>query len=196
VAIAGTLGLLPLWVTTAIEIHKERSVKWLLSKFSSDKKERAKIKVDDVISNVTAALKTRVDANFSRRTFENILCKIFRRHTKNNSDGLFHDILVPGQNLYSVNMQTIQVMAANGETVHTTKQPLLSLVPFHRAYISLKDLHGQLPTNWQGWEPIISGLGNKFMKGLFDSRRGSRPESLIELNPSVICFLNLCIIGT
>jgi hypothetical protein len=37
VAIAGTLGLLPLWVTSEIEIHKGQLMNWLLSKFFPDK---------------------------------------------------------------------------------------------------------------------------------------------------------------
>ncbi len=98
-AIAGTLGLLPLWVTTEIEIHRGPSIIWLLTKTFPDKKERAKIKVEDVILNVMAALTTRCEENLSRRTVENILCKVFRRYTKNNSDKLFHNILLPKQNL-------------------------------------------------------------------------------------------------
>jgi hypothetical protein len=66
VAIAGTLGLLPLWVTSEIEIHKGRSMNWLLSKFFPDKNVRSKSKVDDVISNIMAALKTRSDNKYSR----------------------------------------------------------------------------------------------------------------------------------
>ena len=103
VAIAGTLGLLPLWVTTKIKIHKGCSITWLLTKFFTDKAERAKLKVDDVILNITAALKTRCSGNFSRRTVENIVCKIFRKHTKSNSDDRFFLILLPKQHLYSVN---------------------------------------------------------------------------------------------
>jgi hypothetical protein len=182
VAIAGTLRLLPLWVTTEIEIHKGRPVTWLLSKFFTDTSERAKIKVDDVVSNIMAALKTRSSGDFSRRTVENIVCKIFRRHTKNQSDGLFYDILLPKQNLYSVSKLTIRVMSADGKTTHTTKSPLLSMVPFGGTYISLKDMHAQLPKDWPGWEPRMSGLGRKFLDGLFDSRRGPMYESNIELN--------------
>jgi hypothetical protein len=185
VAIAGTLGLLPLWVTTEIEIHKGRSITWLLTKFFTDKAERAKHKVDDVILNITAALKTRCSGNFSRRTVENIACKIFRKHTKNNSDDRFFDILLPKQHLYSVNKLSIRVMSWDGKSTHTTKQPLMSTVPFRGTYITLKELHAQLPSSWPGWEPNISGLGREFMDGLFDVRRGPRPEFKLELNPTV-----------
>jgi hypothetical protein len=44
VAIAGTLGLLPLWVTSEIEIHEGCSLNWLLTKLFTNKTERSKIK--------------------------------------------------------------------------------------------------------------------------------------------------------
>jgi hypothetical protein len=82
VATASTLGLLPLWITSDIEIHKSRSILWLLSKFIDDKKEGAHIKADEVVSNVMATLKTHFLGHFSRRTVENIICKVFRMHAK------------------------------------------------------------------------------------------------------------------
>ena len=91
VAIAGTLGFLPLWVTSEIEIHKGKPLNWLLMKFFDDKAERTKIKVDDVISNIMAALKTRYSVEFTKRTVENIVCKVYRVHTKNKTDGRFFD---------------------------------------------------------------------------------------------------------
>jgi hypothetical protein len=185
VAIAGTLGLLPLWVTTEIEIHKGRSITWLLTKFFTDKVERAKHKVDDVILNITAALKTRFVGNFSRRTVENIACKIFRRHTKSQSDDRFFDILLPKQHLYSVHKLTIRCMSWDGKVTHSTKQTLLSTVPFGGTYITLKELHSKVPNTWPGWEPKVSGLGREFLDGLFDNRRGPRPEFALELNPTV-----------
>lgn len=184
-AIAGTLGLLPLWVTTEIEIHRGRSITWLLTKFFPDKKERSKIKVDDVISNVMAALITRCEDNFSRRTVENIVCKVFRRHTKNNSDGLFHDILLPKQNLYSVNQNVVQIMSADGKSIKNSKHPLLHMVPFHGRYISLEELHDQIPNSWPGWEAKVSELGRRFLDGLFDSARGEYPNTKFELDRSI-----------
>jgi hypothetical protein len=130
VAIAGTLGLLPLWVTGEIEIHRDHSITWLLTKFFPDKKERLKIMVDNVISNVMAALTTRSEDNFTRRTVENIVCKVFRRYTKTNSDALFHDILLPNQSLYSVNLNEVQIMSADGTSIKNLKHPLLDMMPF------------------------------------------------------------------
>jgi hypothetical protein len=40
ITIAGTLGLLPLWVTSEIEIHKGRPLNWLLTKTCDNKMER------------------------------------------------------------------------------------------------------------------------------------------------------------
>jgi hypothetical protein len=114
VAIAGTLGLLPLWVTAEIEVHRGRSITWLLTNLFPEKKERLKIKVDDVISNVMVALTTQCEDNFMRRTVENIACKVFCWYTKNNRDALFQDILLPKQNLYSVNQNEVRVMLADG----------------------------------------------------------------------------------
>jgi hypothetical protein len=107
-AIAGTLGILPLWVTTEIEIDKTgRSFEWLLTKFFDNERERSSIKPDDVISNLLAALKTRFVGDFSRRSVENIVCKVYRRHTKSKTDRRFFDILYPNQNLYSVHANII-----------------------------------------------------------------------------------------
>jgi hypothetical protein len=116
VAIAGTLGFLPSWVTLEIEINKEgRPLKWLLTKFFGDKTEGKKIKVDDVISNIMAALKTRYETDVTRCSMENIVCKVYRKYTENNSNSLFFNILIPDQNLYSVQGNYVQVTSADGE---------------------------------------------------------------------------------
>jgi hypothetical protein len=185
VAIGGTLGLLPLWVTSEIEIHRGCSITWLLTKHFPDKTERAKIKVDDVISNVMAALRTRCGDNLSRRTVENIVCKVFRRYTKNKSDALFSDILLPNQNLYSVNQNHVRLMSADGNSTKNLKHPLLHMVPFHGRYISLEELHQQIPKDWPGWEPKVSGLGRQFLDGLFDSDRGKYPDPKFEMDQSI-----------
>jgi hypothetical protein len=182
VAIAGSLGLLPLWVTTEIEVHKGRAMKWLLEKFFPNEKERKRIKLDDVISNIMGALKTTTGCEFSRRTVENIICKIFRRHTRNRSDGLFWDILVPDQNLYSVQGNAIHVRSSNGELIHKTKGPLLSLVPFRGSYITLQELRAHIPKNWPTWDLTVASLGSAFLEGIFDPRRGEYPEASFELN--------------
>ncbi len=51
-------------------------MKWLLEKFL-DKEGQSKIKGDEVIANVMAALKTRNAMEFSKRHVENIVCKVF-----------------------------------------------------------------------------------------------------------------------
>jgi hypothetical protein len=185
VAIAGTLGLLPLWVTGEIEIHRDHSITWLLTKFFPDKKERLKIMVDNVISNVMAALTTRSEDNFTRRTVENIVCKVFRRYTKTNSDALFHDILLPNQSLYSVNLNEVQIMSADGTSIKNLKHPLLDMMPFQGRYISLVDLHDQIPKSWPGWDAKVSGLGRLFLDGLFDSARGKYPNTAFEMDHSI-----------
>jgi hypothetical protein len=58
VAFADILGLLPLWVTSEIEIHKGHSLTWILTKFFPDRMERSKIKVGNITSSIMAALKT------------------------------------------------------------------------------------------------------------------------------------------
>jgi hypothetical protein len=152
VAIAGTLGLLPLWVTSEIKIYEGRSLTWLLAKFFPDKMGRLEIKVDNIISNIMAALKTgnNNESDFLRRSVENIMCKAFCRHTKKNSDGMFHDILIPKQNLYYVQGNNVRVMLADGKAKHKMKGALLSMVPFRGSYISLQELHTHIPKNWPG----------------------------------------------
>jgi hypothetical protein len=181
VAIAGTLGLLPLWVTMEIEIHKGRSLVWLLEKFFEDKQERSQIKSDDVISNVMAALKTRHGCDFSKRSVENIVCKVFRRHTKNNSDDLFHDILLPKQNLYTVQGNHLRIMSADGRSTHKQKGPLLNMVPFGGKYITMEAVRAHVPQDWPSWDPTIEGLGPTFMEGLFNGRRDTYPDFQFEV---------------
>jgi hypothetical protein len=183
VAIAGTLGFLPLWVASEIEINKEgRPLKWLLTKFFEDKTERKKIKVDDVISNIMAALKTRYETDFTRRSVENIVCKVYRRYTENKSDSLFFDILMPDQNLYTVQANYVRVTLADGESKQKIKGSLLSSVPFHGSYVNSKELHSHLPKDWPGCDPKISTLGRGFLEGLFDTRRGVYPELPFEVS--------------
>ena len=182
VAIAGTLGLLPLWVRTEIEIHKGRSLKWLLTKYYPNKSVQSKIKVDDVISNVAATLKTRNTCDFPRRIVENIICKVLRRYMKNNTDELFYDILLPGQNLYSVLPNHVQVVSADGKSIRKTRGALLEMIPFGGSYISVLDLQKRLPNNWPGWELTVSSLGGTFLDGLFDTKRGEYPEFPFGLN--------------
>jgi hypothetical protein len=50
VAIVGTLGLLPSWVTSKIELHKGHSVNWLLNKLFLDKTKVLKVKVDAIFA--------------------------------------------------------------------------------------------------------------------------------------------------
>ncbi len=152
------------------EIHRGHSITWLLTKLFPDKKERLKIKVNDVITNVMATLTTRSEDNFTRRTVENIIvCKVFHRYTKTNSDALFHDILLPNQSLYSVNLNEVRIMSTDGISIKNSKHPLLNMVPFQGRYISLVDLHDQIPKSWPGWDAKVSGLGRLFLDGLFDS---------------------------
>jgi hypothetical protein len=181
-AIAGSLGMLPLWVTTEIEVHKGRPMKWLLAIFFEDVKERNKVKADDMISNIMAALKTRYAGDFLRRSVENIVCKVYRRHTKTQSDGLFYDILLPHQNLYSVYMNQVRIMSANGSSTCKTKTPLLNTVPFGGQYLTLKEVCAQIPSDWSEWEPTVKGLGRPFLDALVDTRRGERPDFSFDLN--------------
>jgi hypothetical protein len=186
VAIAGTIGLLPLWVTTEVEIHnRSRPMNWLMTKFFDNPKERSQIKADDVIANLTAALKNRYTGNFSRRMVENIICKLFRKYTKNQSDTRFHDILLPEQNLYSVYENLILVMSADGKKTVKTKTALLPMVPFDGSYISLAELHNKIPKDWADWDPQVKGLGRTFLEGLFESRRGEYPKLSFDLNKKI-----------
>jgi hypothetical protein len=136
---------------------------WLLTKFFPTAEQPAKIKVDDVILNIMAALRTRSDNDFLRQSVENIVCKVFRQHTKNNSDLMFYDILVPKQNVYSVQGNTIRIMVADGQSNLTMKAPLIAMVPFCGSYVSLKELKTHIPKDWQGWEPTVSSLGRHFL---------------------------------
>ena len=182
VAIAGTLGLLPLWVTTEIEIQPGRSTKWLMTRFYADETERGSIKLEDVVLNLVAALTTRNGGTFSRRKVENIICKVFRRNNRNISDGSFFDVLFPEQNLYSVEQNFIRVMTANGKKSYKGKQPLLDMVPFRGKYITTKELRTHLPASWPGWDPKVKELGRTFRDGIFDSRRAEYPVLPFDLN--------------
>jgi hypothetical protein len=83
VAIAGMLGFLPLWLTSQIEIQKGLSIRWLLEKFypklkeKTKKKDEPKIDLDEIITNIVAALKTRNGTEFTKRQGKNIVCKVF-----------------------------------------------------------------------------------------------------------------------
>jgi hypothetical protein len=55
------------------------------------------------------------------RGVDNIVCKVFCRHIKKNSNGMFYDILVPKQNLYSVQGNKDQVMSADGKAKRKMK---------------------------------------------------------------------------
>jgi hypothetical protein len=182
VAITGTMGMLPLWVPSEIEIHKGRSMKWLLEKFL-DKEGQSKIKGNKVIANVMAALKTRNATEFSKRHVENIVCKVFHRYTKNKSDGLFFDIVVPGQNLYLVVGNHVEILEGNKR--HKTKGSLLPMVPFDGSYIPYQDLWKKIPANWPSWDTRVAGLGARFLKGLFDSKRGDYPNVPFHLNDKI-----------
>jgi hypothetical protein len=186
VAIAGTLGLLPFWVTAEIELHKGRSVNWLLSKFFEDKKQRMKIKVDDVIANIGAALKTRFGGSFPLRMVENIVCKVFRLHTKNKMDELFCDILVAFQNLYTLDRYHVHVTSIGDNVSKTIKGSLLPMIPFRGKYISSAKLQQQLPDDWQGREPKIKNIGGRVLKGLFDKHRGEYPAHPFQLKQTKI----------
>jgi hypothetical protein len=176
-AIAGTLGILPLWVTSEIEIDKTgRSFEWLLTKFFDNERERSSIKPDDVISNLMAALKTRFAGDFSRRSVENIVCKVYRRHTKGRSDRRFFDILFLHQNLYSVHANIIRIMSADGKETHKRKGPLLNMVPYQGSYITMEELRTHIPTSWSGWERSVAGLGREFTQGLFGRKRDTYPD--------------------
>jgi hypothetical protein len=181
VAIAGTLGLLPFWVTDEIEIHKGRPIDWLLTKFFADKKQRSKIKVDDVVANIGAALKTRYGGEFSIRTVENIICKVFRLHTKNRTDERFHDIHVPGQHLYFVTRSHVCVVSDDGSNTICVKGCVLPKIPFRGTYVTLAELQQELPAEWPGWDPSIKSLGARSLKGLFDKRRSEYPASQFPL---------------
>ena len=177
VAIAGTLGLLPFWVTNEIEVHKGRPIEWLLAKFFEDKKQRSKIKVDDMIANVGAALKTRYGGEFTVRTVENIICKVFRRHTFNRSDERFHDIHAHGQHLYYVTRTHVCIVADDGSSTICVKGCLLPKIPFGGTYLTAAELQQELPAKWPGWDPTIKTLGARSLKGLFDKRRGEYPAN-------------------
>jgi hypothetical protein len=182
-AIAGTLGILPLWVTSEIEIDKTgRSFEWLLAMFFENEKERSLVKPDDVISNLMAALKTRFVGDFSRRSVENIVCKVYRIHTKSNSDRRFFDILIPKQNLYSVHANIIRIMSADGKSTHKRKGPLLNMVPFQGAYVTSEELRSRIPDTWTGWERTVAGLGRVFTQGLFGRKRDTYPDFPFELH--------------
>ena len=40
---------------------------------------------------------------------ENIVCKVYQKNTKNHINDLFHNLLVPGQNLYTVEQNHVHV---------------------------------------------------------------------------------------
>ena len=128
-----------------------------------------------------AVLKTRYTGTFSRRMVENLLCKVFRKYTKVQSDTRFHDILLPKQNLYSVYENLILVMSADGKKKLKSKTSLLTMVPFEGSYISLAELHDKIPNDWPDWDPQVKGLGRTFLEGLFESRRGEYPKLPFDL---------------
>jgi hypothetical protein len=63
-------------------------------------------------------------------------------------------------------------MSADGKSIKNSKHLLLYMVTFQGPYISLEELHDQIPKRWPGWEAKVSGLGRRFLDGLFDLTRG------------------------
>ena len=68
---------------------------------------------------------------------------------------MFSDILVPGQNLYTILPRHVQIMSADGETIKKIKGTLLGMVPFQGAYISVADLQKKLLDNFHDWEQTV-----------------------------------------
>jgi hypothetical protein len=108
------------------------------------------------------------------------VCKVFRRHTKNNTGAQTA--------LYSVHGKTVQVMSTDDQLQYKTKGPLLSMVPFRGRYISLKELHTHIPKKFEGWEGTVKSLGRPFLEGIFDSTRAEYPKS--QFQPSQRCSRN------
>jgi hypothetical protein len=76
---------------------------------------------------------------------------------------LFFNILVAGQNLYTVLGNQVEIMGADGMTKQKTKGPLLlPMVPFDGSYITYQQLWAKLPENWPDWEQKVAGLGQDF----------------------------------
>jgi hypothetical protein len=100
------------------------------------------------------ALKTSCATDFTRQLMENIVCKVYQKHTKNKSDGLFFDILIPNQNIYSVRGNDVRAMSSDGKSNQKMKGSLLPLVPFcglsaQRNYILTHQRIGLLVGNRQ-----------------------------------------------
>jgi hypothetical protein len=128
-----------------------------------------------------AALRTRYASDFTRRLVEIIVCKVYRKHTKNNSDSLFWHLDTESK-IYLVHGKNVWVLSLDGKSEQKMKGVSLSTVPFCGSYISSKELHTHIPKNWPGWEPTASTLGRCFFNGIFDSWQGDYPESPFELS--------------
>ncbi len=162
---------------STIELDMGRTMKWLLTRFYPDEKERATIKLEDIISNLMAALTTRNKGFFSRQMVENIICKVFRQQNLKKSDKQYFKVLFPGQNLYLVQQNYVRVMSADGKQTYKAKHPLLEKVLFWGKYITTKELRMRIPESWPGWDPTVNTLGWSFLAGIFDSSRDEYPQT-------------------
>jgi hypothetical protein len=96
--ISSCLGLLPAWVRGEIELSpSNRSAKWFLEKFNLPSNIET---VEQITENLRHALSTRYGITVTRRTGENILCKIYRLRTESTSDSSFFDLAFKGQMLF------------------------------------------------------------------------------------------------
>jgi hypothetical protein len=90
----------------------------------------------------------------------------------------FYYILLPKQNLYSVNLNEVQIMLADGISIKKLETPTAPYGAFpghllgRTAWLNSKTLA-------YGWEAKVSGLGRRFLNGLLDSAQGKYPDGCL-----------------
>jgi hypothetical protein len=93
------LGLLPSWVRTEIEVWSgSRYMQWFFGEFNLP---TGPDSVDQITDSLRHLLRFLNGTPFSRRTIENILCKVYRNRTESTSDARFCDLAFRGQMLFS-----------------------------------------------------------------------------------------------
>lgn len=148
--ICSCIGLLPAWVRNEIEVSSSsRYMRWFLGEFEIPSGPES---LDQITESLRHALEYRFGILFSRRTIENILCKVYRNRTKSTSDARFCDLAFLGQ---------IQV-TCEGDGLRISFDPrtglqdtfvddyLITRWAFGNTLLSVEEMNGRLGTSLRG----------------------------------------------
>ncbi len=147
--ISSCLGLLPSWVRGEIEVSPScRYMKWFLSKFDLPSDADT---VEQIIENLRNALTSRYGVSFTRRTLENILCKVFRMMTESQSDKRYCDLSFKGQMLFRCEGTGLRVSFPTAESEDVlVDQYLVEKWAYGNTLLSVAEMIGKIGMSDKG----------------------------------------------